>query len=194
MTNISDLTQKLNDLCKSLQESPKEEVSLENLIKAQVIIKYLKIDNIYDVLVFLAAMNICNTYIKKDKNKEHITYIFKNYIFNLLDAIKEKEIYNVYFYHTKSLLIVQTAKIQFSFHNISSKDNEQYFAEDLFYTKKLVFDNIRKQFCATTIFNTLLERIDFKNLLAHDGQKLTSVYKEVLDSIENKNIIIKDIL
>ena len=143
-----------NLIYQSVKEA--ELVSDIDVVKAYLILYHAQIDNEYDVYLFLASINLLSTYAKQ--NKKRISYSFKSRLFFLNELLAYNDFNNIkvsYFYtKASSLYMVQVFDVQFSFHNVIIEKG----AWDLLkkYQAQLSWDGIRKQMCAETCFNTIL--------------------------------------
>lgn len=150
--NIKTFTKKINDKAIKLQsitetiEEKDINIALENL-------NHLKINNLYDCLIYLASINLCNAYVKQVNSK--IGYSFKKYIKTFIETINNLEIPNLYINKTNNngtLYIFQIENIQFSFHDEKDVEiNEKY-------KKEITWDGIKKQKCAKTIFYLIINK------------------------------------
>lgn len=149
-----------NDIIKGIKNV--EIVDEVSVIKAYIVLYHAQILNEYDVLLFCASINLLNTYVKQ--KKKAITYSFKSRIFFLLDKLKEININNVKICYLKSsdgLLIIKVFDIQFSYHGIIFKDDT--IARLSTYNEKIIWDGIRKQNSAMTIFKYALKDMNQTN-------------------------------
>ena len=158
-----------------------EIVSDIDVVKAYLILYHAQIDNEYDAYLFLASVNLLSTYAKQNKKK--ISYSFKSRLFFLNELLAYNDFNNIkvsYFYtKASSLYMVQVFDVQFSFHNVIIEKG----AWDLLkkYQAQLSWDGIRKQMCAVTCFNTIL-----------NNDKLTKKTRDYLDLFEFMDSKIKD--
>lgn len=158
-----------------------EIVSDIDVVKAYLILYHAQIDNEYDAYLFLASINLLSTYAKQNKKK--ISYSFKSRLFFLNELLAYNDFNNIkvsYFYtKASSLYMVQVFDVQFSFHNVIIEKG----AWDLLkkYQAQLSWDGIRKQMCAVTCFNTIL-----------NNDKLTKKTRDYLDLFEFMDSKIKD--
>lgn len=158
-----------------------EIVSDIDVVKAYLILYHAQIDNEYDAYLFLASVNLLSTYAKQNKKK--ISYSFKSRLFFLNELLAYNDFNNIkvsYFYtKASSLYMVQVFDVQFSFHNVIIEKG----AWDLLkkYQAQLSWDGIRKQMCAVTCFNTIL-----------NNENLTKKTRDYLDLFEFMDSKIKD--
>lgn len=157
-----------------------EIVSDIDVVKAYLILYHAQIDNEYDVYLFLAAINLLSTYAKQNKKK--ISYSFKSRLFFLNELFAYNDFNNIkvsYFYtKASSLYMVQVFDIQFSFHNVIIEKG----AWDLLkkYQAQLSWDGIRKQMCAVTCFNTILNNTNLT--------RKTRDYQDLFEYMDSKII------
>lgn len=181
-------TKKLNELAINLQDN-EEEIMLEDVIKAIFYINNMYIDDTGDCLIFLAALNLCNAYVKYDRN--NIGYSFKKGIEYLIDVLNNRNINDIYVNKTNNdgkLYLFQIGDIQFSFHDEKNVViNEKYL-------KELNWDGVRKQKCAKAIFETCVNNKLRVTNVTYRGKKLSDKWKQVLDNYRNKKVDVKDLL
>ena len=146
-----ELTKELNEYAKNNQD--KYDFMLEeDLNKALYYIDNLEINNDIDVLVFLLAMNLCNAYSKKVDN--HNIYKFKKSIGTIIHVLNNRHIDNINICRIQdkgSLYIFKIGNIQFSFHD------EKVIEIDPFYHLDMVWDGIKKQPSAKTLFYMVID-------------------------------------
>lgn len=141
----------------------KEIVTQAQCKKAIRIIKNMEIKTEKDVIVFCAAMNLMNTYVKQPDSDT--TYWFKAKMYRLFKALYKNNIPNVIIDmdisvtkkgKTTAYVIVQIREVQFSFHQIKLTDEafELMLGTDI--VQELEFDGKIKQMCASSIFNLAL--------------------------------------
>lgn len=148
-----------NIVAEKMKTNQKEVVSNKLSHIALHIIKNKEIETQKDVLVFCAALNVLNTYVKQKDSK--MGYFFKSYINRLFVALKNNEIPGIKIGmdidvsrkgNAIAYVIVQIENVQFSFHQIKVTNE----AAELIYSSDIVtdlqFDGLRKQKCAVTIF------------------------------------------
>ena len=172
-------TKELNKLAKNLQEST-EIIEEEDIIRAVSYLNNIYIENTGDCLIFLSALNLCNTYVKQ--NNSRIGYSFKKGIKHLIDILNYRNIKDIYIDSTQNkgtLFIFQIGEIQFSFHDEKKTEiNEKY-------QKELSWDGIKKQKCAKSIFYSTINnqlRVTDKTYRGHNlknkVEKTIANYKE----------------
>lgn len=156
LDKLDDYTCKVNEMCRSLQETEKEYVSDDIVFEAMTIIKNMRIEDAGDVLLYCAAMNLVNTYVKQKNSM--LGYGFKRNIHYMTSILLNLDIDDVYidYQDVESLLVVQIYQIQFSFHYIRKKDEIISLCNSRHH-KNLVWDGIRKQKCAVTLYTTVRE-------------------------------------
>lgn len=137
----------LNDLCASMQVS-KEAVEANEVKRALAYAKSMDFKGAGDVLLFCAAVNLMNTYVKQPGCRK-FGYYFKAYVPRVIDHIRNHPEdgvrCNVQMGGKNSLTIVEVFGIQFSFHCVQGVKS---FAGG----NAIKFDGIRKQRCAVTLF------------------------------------------
>ena len=157
---MKQLLERLNKLVVERMEiGIKEHIADSQANEALEILESLEVRTTEDVLLFCAAMNLLNTYVKQPDRK--LGYSFKAYLDYLFVALLENNIQNVNvgmdITVTKkggavALVIIQIENVQFSFHQIKMSDEALDLKLNSDVVKDLVFDGTRKQMCASTIF------------------------------------------
>lgn len=175
-------TKELNELAKKLQDT-QEIISEEDIIRAVAYLNNIYINDTGDCLIFLSALNLCNTYVKQNNSK--IGYSFKKGIKYLIDILNYRNILDIYINRNKNngtLFIFQIGDIQFSFHDEKKTEiNEKYI-------KDLSWDGIKKQRCAKTIFySTINSQLRVTNQTYRGKNLREKVAKELKNY--NKNDI-----
>ena len=181
-------TKKLNELAKKLQNET-EIINDEDIIKAITYINNMIIEDTGDCLIFLSALNLCNTYVKQTNSK--IGYTFKKYIEYITDILNHKNIKDIHISKIKNngtLIIFQIGEIQFSFHDEKRIEiNEKYQSD-------LTWDGIKKQKCAKSIFTSATNnklRTTNKTFRNHD---LEEKVNKTLKNYQLEKIDIKDLI
>ncbi|MCR5620849.1 MAG: hypothetical protein K6G18_03240 [Treponema sp.] len=151
----------------------KELVSPELGLEALTIVKRLKIRTREDVMLFCAAMNLLNTYVKQPGSD--IGYFFKIYINRLFAALLKNDIPGIKVGMDIAVsrkgsaiayVIVQIDNVQFSFHQIKMSDMAFNLVSEHKVVTNMLFDGMRKQMCAVTVFEMVKNA---KNVSAENG-------------------------
>ena len=176
--NFLEYTRKLNKLAIELQEE-QEIITEEDIVKAITYLNNILIEDTGDCLIFLSALNLCNAYVKQNNSK--ITYAFKKCIEYILEILNHKYIEDIYISKSKNngtLFIFQIGEIQFSFHDEKSVQiNEKYL-------KDLSWDGIKKQKCAKSIFNSVINN---KLRVTNETFRGNNLQEKVARTLENYN-------
>ena len=139
--------QNLNELCKAMQKAD-EPVLREEADRALGYVRSMDIKGVGDVLLFCAAVNLMNAYVKQPGCKK-FGYFFKAYVPRVVDYIRkhpdEGVACNVQMDGKNSLTVVEVFGIQFSFHCVQGMKPSVEGSV-------IEFDGIRKQKCAATLF------------------------------------------
>lgn len=183
-----EYTKELNELAISLQDN-EEVISLEDVIKAVFYINNMYIEDTGDCLIFLAALNLCNAYVKYDR--KNIGYSFKKGIEYLIDVLNNRCIKDIYVNNVNNggkLYLFQIGEIQFSFH-----DEKNVIVEER-YLKDLVWDGVRKQKCAKAIFDSVVKNKLRVTNKTYRGKDLSEKLDKVLDNYKTKKIDSDDLL
>ena len=109
-----------------LEEVMEEVIDEESARKAylNIILLRSKIKTKDDCFKFLASVNLLNSYVKKDYALEEIkkSYIFKNFISDVIEDIILNKISGVDIYYTKEVVYININGYQFSFHYVKETD------------------------------------------------------------------------
>ena len=149
-----------------------EHVSEEYLMRAYVIINNIIYKNKFDVFLGCAALNLINTF--ANQKERGFSYLFKEKIGALLDAALQYNEIKLSYDDEKSnrMVYFQFYNFQFSFF-VSYVFSKQLGDE---FKDNLVWDGIRKQKCAITIFNYALNN-DLISHFARNGELIYNVLK-----------------
>lgn len=158
----------------SLQsENTNEHIDASDVIKALVVLNFIRYSKVPDAFLGCAAVNLLNTYAKQDDSK--INYEFRRHLVTLLKGIEDinqpKSI-KIYVEQKNggNILMFVFWDFQFSFHH--EKNSE--IVKRLHTPKDIQWDGIKKQKCAKTIFNFALNNSWISNTTAmgNDLRKL----------------------
>lgn len=181
-------TKKVNELAKNLQEK-QEIISEEDIIRAVTYLNNIYIDDAGDCLIFLSALNLCNTYVKQ--NNSQIGYSFKKGIKYLIDILNYRDIKDIYIGRSKNngtLYLFQIGDIQFSFHDEKIAEiNEKYL-------KDLSWDGVRKQKCAKSIFNSTINNELRVTNKTYRGKNLKEKVEKTIENYKTEKTDIKELL
>lgn len=186
--NFLEYTKKLNDLAVNYQKEP-EEIDDIDIAKAIYYLNNIYIEQIGDCLIYLSSLNLCNTYVKQTKSK--IGYRFKKGIEYFIDILNHKQIDNIYINCTNNngmLYIFQIGNIQFSFHDEKKVEiNDKYL-------KDITWDGIKKQPCAKSIFNSVIQnKIQVTNK-TYRGKNLEEKIKRTEENYKDGKITIEELI
>lgn len=119
---------KIDELKKEIK-TPKQkeyEIKKSDLMEALGVMKIMPTDE-FDTFHSLAAINLINSWLSRNRNKETISdkdgklfknmYYFKTYLANILTDLIKREVDFAKIYIEKDLSIVETFGFQFSFHH-----------------------------------------------------------------------------
>ena len=163
-----------NELYTSITED--EIVSIDDVIKAYYILYHAMVKTTSDVYLFLASINLLSTFAKQ--NKKRISYSFKSRLFFLNDllAYNDFEDIKVCYLASKAsaLYMIQVKDVQFSFHEVRIEKGVWDLLKK--YQSQLSWDKIRKQKCATTVFNVALKKSDLT--------KQTREYEDLFEKLD----------
>lgn len=175
----------------------KEVVSDDLAFEAEVIAKNMKVDGVGDALLFAAALNVLNTYVKQSKEcKEVIGYSFKKCVDILLRYVSRNpnEMIKAEVQRDKdmSLCIIEINSIQFSYHNIElNEDNRKLMAKDLD-NPTMAWDGIRKQMCSVTLFNFAKDNEFGRANKMIDGTDFNEGLNKLLDDFHSGKLTLAD--
>ena len=139
-----------------LEEVMEEVIDEESVRKAYLNIILLRnnIKTKNDCFKFLASVNLLNSYVKKDYVLEEIkkSYIFKNFISDVIEDIILNKISGVDIYYTKEIVYIKINGYQFSFHYVKETDIIREYKNSARNIKQ-EWKGIRLQPIALSIFN-----------------------------------------
>ena len=132
-----------------------------------------------DFLLFLACINLLNTYVKQNDAK--IGYAFKREIDYFIDVCirKNNNVLRISEENDGSkgnLLMIQINSIQFSFHSALYKN------DGIVLDNTIKWDGIRKQKCALTIYNNCRSNKLLRSNITYRGTDLDMVVDRYLDN------------
>lgn len=146
---MQQLINNLNKIAtEKMKTGVKEYVTYEQAEDALSIVKMLRIKTQYDVLLFCAAMNLLNTYVKQSDRR--FGYFFKSYFNHLFIALTRNDIKGITVSfdieiskknQENAYVIVQ---IQFSFHQVKVTAESIELERNTNIVRKLEFDGIKK--------------------------------------------------
>ena len=176
-----------NELYKSITNI--EVIDVIDVVKAYAILYHAKVENSYDVYLFLASINLLNTYVKQ--NKKAISYSFKSRIFFINDIIATSNFSDIKINYLASkselLLMYEVLGVQFSFHGIIMEKGIWDMLKK--YQAQFSWDGIRKQKCAKTVFDTILSKKEL-TALTRDYRNLFEYLDEIIDLYKKGEIML----
>ena len=176
-----------NELYKSITNV--EVIDIIDVVKAYAILYHAKVENSYDVYLFLASINLLNTYVKQ--NKKAISYSFKSRIFFINEIIANDNFPDIKINYLASkaeqLLMYEVLGVQFSFHGIIMEKGIWDMLKK--YQAQFSWDGIRKQKCAKTVFDTILKKKEL-TALTRDYRNLYEYLDETIDLYKKEEIIL----
>ena len=170
---------RLNNECIRLQDGDKEYISDEDAFASYVYVREMKLELEGDFLLFLACINLLNTYVKQNDAK--IGYAFKREIdyFIAVCIRKNNDVLRISEENDGSkgnLLMIQINSIQFSFHSALYKN------DGIVLDNTIKWDGIRKQKCALTIYNNCRSNKLLRSNITYRGADLDMVVDRYLDN------------
>lgn len=170
---------RLNNECIRLQDGDKEYISDEDAFASYVYVREMKLELEGDFLLFLACINLLNTYVKQNDAK--IGYTFKREIdyFIAVCIRKNNNVLRISEENDGSkgnLLMIQINSIQFSFHSALYKN------DGIVLDNTIKWDGVRKQKCALTIYNNCRSNKLLRSNITYRGADLDMVVDRYLDN------------
>ena len=170
---------RLNNECIRLQDGDKEYISDEDAFASYVYVREMKLELEGDFLLFLACINLLNTYVKQNDAK--IGYAFKREIDYFIDVCirKNNNVLRISEENDGSkgnLLMIQINSIQFSFHSALYKN------DGIVLDNTIKWYGIRKQKCALTIYNNCRSNKLLRSNITYRGTDLDMVVDRYLDN------------
>ena len=166
-----------------------EEISEDDFIRAIYYLDNLYIINEWDVLTYLGSLNLCNAYAKKEK--DHDIYKFKKDIGTLIDILNDHHIPNIKICMVNdkgNLYIFKIGTLQFSFHD------EKIIPIDDYYQEKMEWDGIRKQPCASTIFNNCTYNKHANMQITTTGKPIKILVNKLIEDYHNGILTFEEII
>lgn len=170
---------RLNNECIRLQDADKEYISDEDAFASYVYVREMKLELEGDFLLFLACINLLNTYVKQSDAK--IGYAFKREIDYFIDVCirMNNNVLRISEENDGSkgnLLMIQINSIQFSFHSALYKN------DGIVLDNTIKWDGVRKQKCALTIYNNCRSNKLLRSNITYRGADLDMVVDRYLDN------------
>ena len=188
MDELNIFTNVLNEYARDYHKD-NEVITKEDIIKAIYYIENLYIQNEWDVLTYLSSLNLFNAYAKTVK--EHDIYKFKKDIGTLINILNECKIPNIKICNTNdkgNLYIFKIGNIQFSFHD------EKIINIDSFYQSDMVWDRVKKQPCASTIFNNCTDNKNVLSQVTTTGKPIKILINKLIDDYHKKILTFDEII
>lgn len=184
----------LNGRCISAQKLEKETVDEKTAAKAVYIVKYMKIGGLGDALLYSAALNVLNTYVKQNNgDRPYIGYFFKkyaNYLARyLVDCAGGNFDVELQEDRGMSLLVVDLFGIQCSFHRVNVECKDGSIAHPNA-EPRLKWDGIRKQHCANTLFSGAMDNSFGRTNRDIRGNDLMWGMNNIIEQMERENLSI----
>lgn len=158
MTILKDILKMDQQDYVDLQNCEREVVSIADAAFAYTIVENLEYKTPIDFYIGSAALNLLNTYVKQDDSL--IGYSFKKNTAKIVDALAKADLPELTIdlqmeSGMKLLMILICDEVQFSFHQPTVSD-KQFEAFQKKKGKHLVWDGVRKQQCAVSVFHHAL--------------------------------------
>ena len=172
----------INDKCRELQTIEKEFIDDKTAIEALALINTMKLINEGDYLRFISAVNLLNSFVKQDKKK--LDYHFKRYVEKFLSVCVRNKVNFVKYNNLKDdsgdYIIIQFGELQFSFHNVKVEVEGLECITD----SSLLWDGIRKQVCALTIYEMCKSSDLLTSNITKFGGNLDSKVSGIVEDFE----------
>lgn len=150
-------TERMNTLAIWLQDTPQETISAKDILKACYCVKFMLLESSFDIVLFLSALNLCNTYVKQKNHHSSFSYGFKTHVIRAVSALSSIKCDNCYYdiqeEHGMNLVVFQLGSIQFSFHQVPRAKELISEASDNYRDAPIKWDSVRKQNCAKSLFD-----------------------------------------
>ena len=188
MEEFNIFTNVLNEYANDYKKEP-EEISEDDFIKAIYYLDNLYIGNEWDVLTYLSSLNLCNAYAKK--MDDHDVYKIKKDIGTLIDILNDHHIPNIKMCMTKdkgNMYIFKVGNIQFSFHD------EKVLEIDEYYQEEMKWDGVKKQACASTIFNNCAYNKHANTQITTMGKPITILINKLIEDYHRGVLTFDEIL
>ena len=185
---MNELTMLLNEYAKNYTGEV-EEISDEDFIRALYYLDNLFINSEIDVLIYLSALNLCNSYVKQ--NKDHDLYKFKKEIATIIDILNDHHIPNIkvcMINDKGNLYIFKVNDITFSFHDEKIVPIDEYYHEDM------TWDGIRKQPCAKTLFDKASNNALATRSITSTGKPISLLADKLIEDYHNKVLTFEEII
>ena len=185
---MNELTMLLNEYAKNYSGEV-ETIEDEDFIRALYYLDNLFISSEIDVLIYLSALNLCNSYAKQ--KKDHDIYKFKKEISTIIDILNDHHIPNIKICMTNNqgnLYIFKVNNITFSFHD------EKIVPIDEYYYEEMEWDGIRKQPCAKTLFDKASNNALATRCITTIGKPISLLANKLVEDYHNKILTFEEII
>lgn len=153
-----------------------------DVVIALNILNYIEYLNIADIFLGCASVNLINTYVKQNNAK--LNYEFRLHLINILKGIDKvgDDSIKVVYDDSKQLkiLMIQIENFQFSF----KFERLSQLISKLSRGNNILWDGIRKQVCAKTIFTFALKSTNISNLTRF-GKNLRELINQEEENYNN---------
>lgn len=199
MEDFINFCKETNRKCIQAQKGEKEVVTEESAVRAIYIIKNMKICSLGDALLYSAALNILNTYVKQDNgDRPYIGYFFKSYADVLARYLVNNAVPGMKLELQKdrgmTLLVVDLFGIQCSFHRVALKEESLKKIGSCTEGKaELRWDGVRKQHCANTFFECAFSNPYLRTDIDLSGESLFTGMEKAVQKYREGVITIKKV-
>lgn len=156
---------------------PTELVSERDVVRAYCVLNFIRYENIADVFLGCAAVNLLNAYVKNGDAK--IGYTFKSHLGEILNAIDRLQSFliKVGYDNTRQmhLLQIDISGFQFSFKSVEMTELVDELA------RAIPWDGFRKQQYSCSIFDFALMCPEVSNLTLSGDDLRAKVLGDVID-------------
>jgi hypothetical protein len=185
---MNELTMLLKEYAKNYSGEV-EIIEDDDFIRALYYLDNLFINSEIDVLIYLSAMNLCNSYAKQ--HKEHDIYKFKKEIGTIIDILNDHNIPNVkvcMINNEGNLYIFKVNNITFSFHDEKKVEiSKEYYEE-------MKWDGIKKQPCAKTLFDKSINNVLANRSITTTGKPISLLANKLVEDYHNKVLTFEEII
>ena len=185
---MNELTMLLNEYAKNYSAEV-ETITDEDFIRAMYYLDNLFINSEIDVLIYLSALNLCNSYAKG--HKDRAIYKFKKEISTIIDILNDHHIPNIKICMTNNegnLYIFKVNNITFSFHDEKKVEIDEYYYENM------KWDGIKKQPCAKTLFDKASNNALATRCITTTGKPISLLANKLVEDYHHKILTFEEII
>jgi hypothetical protein len=160
-----------------LQMNDAEVVSEYDKLLASTVLSHANVETVGDCYLYCASINLMSAYVKQNRLKDYrfkqnIEYFLASiayYVPGLVRVSIQNDI-------NTSLLVVNISTIQFSFHSVKIPPYLSSIFRDLWDSQDIImWDEIRKQHCAVSLFHSALNAKQYLSDKTVKGNSLSEI-------------------